>query len=277
MESSLKAFYRLVYFQPKPEDGERICIALLFNYGRDVDLLYYPDFPRLRCLSPHIDPQLIQFYLDDMTSTLRQNPESIESDLKRHTPHLLASPVRRIAWPLTNEARIYLMKRFLGVEGKRAQMVEARSPQPDLVKEHLRQLIQRAKVRNEDLKEDAKPEWILGRKVRYIKKVAFALRKDYGVVLIDGVDLSVLPAQSTVTRVGKVKHAFWQYGQLKQMEFSDANIQRVGVVLNGVASPSPEYRDAHEFALHEFRQEADVTIDSASPSDLNTFQQILTR
>jgi hypothetical protein len=276
MENSLKASYRLVYFQPKPEDGERICVALLLSYGRDVELLYYPDFPRLKCLSPRIDPQLIQFYLDDMASTIRDNPEGIESHIKRHTPHLLASAVRRVAWPLTDEAKIYLMKRFLGVEGKNTQVVEARVPQVDYVKEHLRQLIQRAKVRNEDLKEDAKPEWILGRRVRYIKKVAFALRRADGVLLIDGVDLSVLPAQSAVTRVGKVKHTFWQYGQLRQMEFGSANIKRIGVVLNGVTSPGADYKDAHDFALHEFRQEADVTVDSASPSDLNTLQKVLT-
>src|SRR5690349_5337781 len=116
MASDPLATYRLVYFQPDPEDGERVCVALLFTVHGEVELLAYPDFPRLRCLAPHVDSELVQVYLDDLTSHLKWKSSDIDLILRRQSPQLVTSEVRKCSWPLSNESRLYLMRRFLGVD-----------------------------------------------------------------------------------------------------------------------------------------------------------------
>src|SRR5690349_17544822 len=108
------ATYRLVYFQPEPEDGERVCIALLFNFGRDLDLLYDRDFPKLKCLAPDVDPALVNFYLEEMVNVLRHSQSDVDVLIGSRTPQLAASEPRRVSWPLSDSARLQLIARFLG-------------------------------------------------------------------------------------------------------------------------------------------------------------------
>ncbi|HEV7395841.1 MAG TPA: hypothetical protein VGN86_04960 [Pyrinomonadaceae bacterium] len=276
MASSHIALYRLIYFQPNPEDGERVSVALLFQANGDVELLYDPHFPKLKCLAPYVDLDLIRIYLDDMAVSLKRRPSNVDSIVGGQTAQLVASEVRKVSWPLSNEERIYLMKRFLSKEGHLWQSNDlAKSQKSDQIKEHLKLLLEGAKIGRERLRENASPEWILGRKVPRIKPVALALRRKSGVLLIDGVDLSVLSTKATLTRVSKVAYTFFQYGRLRQMSFDRPELKRIGVVLNGVSDPGSEYRDAHDFALHEFTQEADLAVDTTSASDLERFQAVL--
>ena len=52
-------------------------------------------------------------------------------------------------------------------------------------------------------------------------------------------------------------------------------MKRIGVVMNGKLSPGAAYADAHDFALHQFKNEADVAIDASSPSGLNDLRHAL--
>jgi hypothetical protein len=280
MGNSLTASYRLVYFQPDPEDGERVCVALLITARGDVEVLYDRGFPKLRCLAPHIDPKLVRFYLDDMKSHLRRGSSEVELLMGQRTPHIVTSEARKLAWPLSDSSRAYLVQRFLGKEkGEDANKVD-RKAKADLLNTHLRQLVQPF-VRNEPevIQEWATPEWILGREVPHqkINPVALAVRRDDGVVLIDGVDLTVFKPKSALSRVTEVKHTFWQYGRIKQMGLNGrGSIRRIGVVLNGLEKPNEDYRDAHDFALSEFEQGADLAVDAASGSDLQELERSLT-
>lgn len=278
MGNRLEASYRLLYYQPKPEDGERICIALLFYFKQDIDVLYYADFPRLRCIAPQVDPELIQIYLDDLTANAKKNPSQINDALRRHTPHIIASPERKSIWPLSNEFRLHLMKRFLGLKGKMPKVLEISSEtKEDQVKEHLREIMHRANISDDKLKENVTPKWVFGEKIRrHIKTIAFGVRNESGVILIDGVDLSVKSKQAVAARVGKVAYAFFQYDRVRQLGFADRQVfKRVGVILNGAAEQGPDYRDSHDFALAEFRDTADETIDATSPMDLQKLEGIL--
>jgi hypothetical protein len=276
MASSHIALYRLIYFQPNPEDGERVSVALLFQANGDVELLYDPHFPKLKCLAPHVDLGLIRLYLDDMTDRLKRQPSNVDSIVGGQTAQLVASEIRKVSWPLSNEERVYLMKRFLSKEGHLWSSNDlAKTEKSDQIKEHLKALLERAKIGKEELRENASPEWILGRKVPRIKPVALALRKKNGVLLIDGVDLSVLGTKGTLSRVSKVAYTFFQYGRLRQLSFDRPELKRIGVVLNGVSDPGSEYRDTHDFALREFTQEADLAVDGTSASDLNKLQAAL--
>ncbi|HEV2884666.1 MAG TPA: hypothetical protein VGW36_07395 [Pyrinomonadaceae bacterium] len=272
MGNQLVASYRLVYFQPDPEDGERVSIALLFQANGGVDLLYNTDFPRLRCLAPSTDPNLVQMYLDDLADRLRHDQLNVDAIIRRHAPQIMTSEPRKVAWPLTDAARLYLMKRFLHKE--KVAATHPRLEKQDQVRAHIKQLIHHTvKGRKLELHEDAAADWVLGRHMPEIEQVALAMRKRKGVLLIDGVDLTILRPKSALSRINRVTHTFWQYGRLREMEFEPREIRRIGVVLNGHVKPTPEYQDAHDFALHQFHKEADLVVDTTSLRNLGEFER----
>jgi hypothetical protein len=281
MGSELTATYRLVYFQPDPEDGERVCVALLFNAQRDVELLYDPEFPKLRCLAPHLDPSLVRVYLDDMVASAKGRPSEADLLIKRHAPQIVTSEARRSAWPLSESARSYLMRRFLAKERPEARLDSkgaAAEERVDPVKVRIRDLVLKvAKEQIEDVREDATSQWVLGRSLPYIAPVAVALRTPSILVLIDGVDLSASTTKGALSRVNKVAHTFWQYGRVRQMGVDKAPPHRIGIVLNGSVDSGTSYRDAHDFALHQFRNEADLAVDASSIDDVKRLEAALKR
>lgn len=275
----LKASYRLVYFQPDPEDGERVSVALLFTANSEVDLLYDPEFRRLRCLSPRTSPDIVRFYLDDLKTRLKEATPDIDGFILAQSPYLVTSEKRKVAWPLTDKIRLQLIERFLNKGSEVPSVVqESKPPKIDIVNEHLRRLLtESAKISPGQLQENAKSEFILGRRVPQIRSVAFALRRDNGVILIDGVDLNFLSPQRAVNRAGRVAYTFFQYGRERQLVIYRSGVKRIGVVLNGASHRSPALKDAHDFALREFTQEADLAIDASSPDQLQRLKHELAR
>ena len=49
------AEYRLVYLQPTPEDGERVCIAILFTDDGRPSLAFDAALKRAKCLGERLD------------------------------------------------------------------------------------------------------------------------------------------------------------------------------------------------------------------------------
>ena len=98
-----------------------------------------------------------------------------------------------------------------------------------------------------------------------VKPVALAVELDNRVVLVDGIDLKIMKPATAVTRVNQVSHTFWQYTRVEP-NFLDRgrSFKRVGVVLNGAPHTDPGYADAHDYAVHQFRKEADVIYDTWS-------------
>jgi hypothetical protein len=259
------ASYRLVYFQPDPEDGERVCIGLLLTIRDEVELLFDKEFPKLACLAPQVDLDLVATYLEDMQTTIKRSPSEVEISIRRQSPYLVTSEARRIAWPLDAEARRYLMKRFLGKHGGHILSPMAAKQETDQLRSHLKDLVQRA-VRNEpiDLHENASSQWILGRKLPQVSKVALALRRTNEIVLIDGIDLTILTPGRALSRVNRVAHTFWRYKSVRDSNLDGRGLRLIGVVLNGNDAPQPAYQDAHDFALHQFDNEADLAVDASS-------------
>src|SRR5262245_46386017 len=107
------ASYRLLYLQPDPEDGERAVVGILVYRERILDVIYDKKFPKLRCLAPGIEPELVGFYLENLKNTLAAIDSNIDQRLMRYGPQLLASEERKLAWPLSDTARLYLIERFL--------------------------------------------------------------------------------------------------------------------------------------------------------------------
>jgi hypothetical protein len=267
---NLTASYRIVYFQPNPEDGDRVSVGLLFSDARDIEVLYDPSFPKLKCLAPHVDPELVKIHLDSLDARLHERGVDFERQLAEMAPHFITSGYRKVAWPLTDRLRVQLMRRFLSKEGYVSDTeVAERAEKVDPVQVHLRELLGDVRPRVEEWRENAKSEWVIGQRVPRIKPVALALRKrNQQVVIIDGVDLTAVTSPKAITRIGKVAYTFFQYGRVETRR-----VKRVGVVVNGAHNPTAQYRDTHDFAMQEFTQEADLAIDTASPEGLEQLRR----
>ena len=265
----LDASYRIVYFEPNPEDGDRVAIALLFTANNGTDVLYDRDFPKLKCLAPNVDSDLIQFQLDHMSGRLRERGLDRETFVAQQAPQFTTSARRKVAWPLTNETRMRLVRRFLSKEGSAYPAPPAEAAEKpkaiDPVRVQLRRILQDITPRVESWQENAKPEWVIGEKVPRIRPVAMALRSRNQTTIIDGIDLSMMKPRAAVTRVGQVVYTFFQYDRLTQMDLTGRTLRKIGVVLNGAAVTGPNYRDTYAFALQEFTQEADKAIDAGTP------------
>jgi hypothetical protein len=202
----------------------------------------------------------------------------MDSILLRYAPHLVASEVRRVTWPLSDQDRTYLIKRFLTKEGYvNGEHKPAFAEKEKQIKAHLRSLVERFVGDQYDgLKTDAGPQWVIGERLPQIKSVALALRRDNRVILIDGVDLKVLTPDPALKRITKIAHTFWQYGRLQhEFRFGRSEIERIGIVLNGEENPGVAHKDTHDFAIHQFKVEGDLAIDAASENDLRKFGERL--
>src|SRR5271168_974551 len=114
MASELKrvGWYRLLYYQPAPETGERITIGLLFEDEGRAFLHYDKHFAKLRKLYPWIDSKAIGFYLEDLKSALAKTT-GIEPVLNLYGPQLVSSDARKVILPITDALVKMLMGKFV--------------------------------------------------------------------------------------------------------------------------------------------------------------------
>lgn len=274
METELKrdiGKYRLLYFQPNPEDGERVCVGLLFQDRRSLSVLYDGRFPKVRCIAPSYEPELVKFYLDDLDATLRRRSEDdLGLILRRYGPQLVASEERIVSLPLSESKKLSLLERFVARGGRpkvELAPAQAKGTSADQVGEHIRKFVEEyvqptgVKVFRDALSQD-----LLGYRVPALGRVAMAVKKPRKMILIDGVDLRLLPKKQAIDRANRVAYTFWQYGRIQgdSIVLAKTPISRIGVVLNGSTKKGRGYYEAHDFALHQFQKEADIAVDTMS-------------
>ncbi len=260
MASELKrvGWYRLLYYQPAPETGERITIGLLFEDEAHAFLHYDKHFAKLRKLYPWIDPKTVGFYLDDLKSALARTT-SIEPVLNLYGPQLVSSDVRKVVLPITGAMVEMLMEKF--VQPTLRGPHEAK--QPDQVAIAIQAYVRNRAHKDLHFRTEVTSDTILGRKAASVGAVALAVESDAGWMLIDGVDLNLLKPKAAIDRADDVGRTFWQYSRLAG-EGQTGPIRKIGIVLNGLSHLKPREHDAHDYALHRLEAEADATIDAAS-------------
>jgi hypothetical protein len=275
--------YSLLFFQPDPEGGERVCIGILAGAGKAMELLYDPNFPKLRCIAPRVDVGVLHVYMEELLEQAQKKPAELESVLLKFTPQLISSEKRKIRWPLTEKTRALLIDRFLRTSPEMAHsesslsVPEAKEQREEILRNHIRGFVEQvSRGAGLDIVQGAGTKDIIGRKIQNVRPIAIAIKKQKETILIDGVDLRIISPASAVNRVAKVVHTFWQYGNIER-ENLDFNvpIRRVGVVLNGMANPSVPYKDAHDFALNQFDKESDLSVDASSESDKSKLDALL--
>ena len=268
--------YRLLHFQPDPEDGDRVCVGVLLNERGRFTVLSDPKFKKLRCVAPDFEPELVNFYLHDLEDSLNRSREPVEVTLRRCAPQLIVSEARSVSAPLTQDKRVRLLERFVlpakELEKALASGVEVTSS------ERLRLFLgEIAPWSAKEIIRNAQPLELFNLALPNVKPVAFAIRKSSKVVLVDGVDLSVMTPTRAVTKANRIAHNFWQYGRIREESLfaGRPTVERVGVVMNGPSPKTEAYLDAHDYALHQFKNEADVAVDATSGEGKEQLRAIL--
>ena len=275
------ARYRLLFVQPDPEGGERVCVGLLFEEpGRRPEIVYDRTLAKLHCLAPAADPSLVRFFLEDLKHTLRssKNPEYV---LHTAEPQVTTSEYRSVVSPLTDAKKTTLLERFALREGPKAEATVKRLRRhPHTGIQHFVERV--AAPLQLRIRQKVRVHEVLGKPVPNVDPVAFGITTESNVVLIDGLDLRALTPKRSVGEVNRVVHAFWQWGRLHEVQplFRMQDLQRIGIILNGEIPKGKNvrrYLDAHDYAMDQFRKEADLTVESSSDSDKRTFEEVLRR
>ena len=284
METELKkdvGKYRLLYFQPNPEDGERVCVGLLFEERRSRSVVYDDKFQKVRCIAPSYEPELMKFYLDDLDSTLQNSEDDLTLILRRYGPQLVASEERLVSLPLTDTTRFSLLERFVARGGRptaELTAVVAKAPSSDEFGERIRKYVQQY-VRPTDVRiiPNARPRDLFDYPLPDLRPVALAIRKPGKTILIDGVDLRISGKQQAVDRANRVAYTFWQYGRVRSENVSllQTPFSRIGVLLDGSTRRTKAYYEAHDFALHQFQKEADIAVDTTSGQGTRELEEML--
>jgi hypothetical protein len=275
------AEYRLVFFQPEPEDGERLCIGLLFSdEGNRRTLVYDSSFARVRCFAPNFEVGLLRFLMKTLNSQLQDRNLSMEQALASLGSQLSLSAERQIASPISDAVKMRLLARFV-IRKETELLAEAVSQKVSAdtrFAEHLlsfaRPLIQN---RNPMVIENANAEQVLGRKIAGVGRVSLLIGTKDRMTVLDGIDLSIQAPKDAINRTGKVAHTFWQYGRYAAQLVVPRKINRVAVIFNGAAHPGETYRDAQSFAREILADQSELLIEHDGAEDLTRLERLIVR
>lgn len=278
--------FRLLYLQPEPEVGERVCVGLVFDDpDRAPSLLFDPAFARVKCLAPTIDVNLLRFYLMDMQDNLRDSAHSTLA-LKSYGPHFVTSAPRQLAVTAPDDVRQRLFERFvtrstgvdIALQGEANGVADKPAGETErLIAEFISERTRGASGR---IVENATASKIIGFEPSVtIKPVAAALVGRSSVVLIDGVDLRHSRPPASINRVNRVVHTFWQYGRIEHDDHRlvdlPRKIHRVGLILDGFGSRSRANQEAHDYAMDQFERSSDLKVDNTSDADVQALDTLL--
>lgn len=247
--------YSLLYLQPNPERGERVCVGLVIGN----ELMFDPQMRRARCIAEKNSEKVFQFYLMDMRDRLRhkQQPSDV---LRAYAPLFDVSEPRLIAKPVTDQMKHELLTHYLGkVQSRKNNALRVRQGTIKQIDDfaltlHLRPFelaIRKAKASD-----------VFGFQVK-APRVALALKSNKSAVVVDGVDLNVFGDNEAYGQTDKINRKFWQYGRIA--ENLHRPLGRVALIFNGNPNKSASMQEAHDYALQQLRHVSDLAIDTSLP------------
>jgi hypothetical protein len=270
--------FSVVRFTPDPEDVEPVNAALVF-WQRPPLLVFDPKFPRLACLSEYVDPELVQFYLEDFATRLRSGVMGTEAALPQETStssqFQLTSP-RRLVAPLSDRTIEMLKEKFLR-KHRPHRVEEAMSVRETDARERVRVesvldalLVDRLHVPSRDLMRQASPRDFLSERVFDRLggngfKVARAIIGPKDLVLIDGVNLGQRNFQKAEIRAQQVAGNFFKVEKVRDdLERLEGRRLQTATVLFG--QHAPKYESKHEFLKTMLEKFSNEVIDPEHPT-----------
>ncbi len=263
--------YWVIFYQPLPESGERLAVALVFEDPKGgATVEYDPTFAKIAKLYPEADPAALTFYLDSLRKELHSSNQ-IEAVLHGYGPQLALSPARQIHMPASQGAVKMLMARYISPSRKNRLSPKAH----DKIAKEIEAFVRQNAAPNLELRTNVTARDILGHTVTGTKKIALAIQNQSGWTLVDGVDLNQSTPDQATTRADEISRTFWNYN--RSAGETGVQIHRVGVVLNGNSHLTPKTHEAHDYALHRFGTDSDLVVDGASPESRDLLRSLLTR
>lgn len=258
-------YFHLLYYSADPEDGERVCVALLVCTGRRWFVEFDERFTKLRGLSGDRDVEFVRGVIQILQAELdRSDIAMLMADFE---PQFRLSESRKLLLPWTGEVKRSLRKRFL---------FRRRFPEDETERDHERKT--RARIgefideivphAREFATSDFRPSQIfdesISKELRTRKPVAQAFVGRTRAVLVDGVDTTLKPSSQVIQKANRIAFTFWQLGKVLSNQGLPPNslskIFRVGIVFNGL----PSTHMLREYSLHQFRKDADLAIESGA-------------
>jgi hypothetical protein len=264
--------YRLLFFQPDPEAGERICVGVAV----DGELLYSADFSRVQSFSQKLGPEILNFYLKDIRERIiRSHGEDLERIVKDYAPMFIVSAPRKVVSPVNQSTKLMLLRRFVnGEEHRQTSRMRFRKQFFSKLKDFAYSVVSPT---THQIIENARPVDIFGETRKgfgRVGRIALAVKRENHILLMDGLDLNPLRSQDLLRACTQVVHTFWQYGRVPRPY--GETLSRVAVLFNGSIQETAKSRDAHAFALDQFRKESDATIEASSPMGAERLAGFLT-
>jgi len=273
-------FYRLLYFSPRPEDEEKVCIGVLSYDLGQAYLDYDARLEKAHCFAPDYARESLSFVLEAIRDKARET--ALAGRIAEFSPQFQLSEPRALLQPVDEKVRSVLTHRYLlklrSVEHRKREKGVGRRIDTflsELFRTPLRFRLRR-QVTAKDLFGDAAvrefPPDLLP------KPVSRALISGPDVCLMDGADLHVESSDLLVSRVNRVAHAFWQYKQAEDFLGirRDHRIVRAAIVFDGNQSKvESSLKWRLDFALHQFEKDADITVHVGSPKQEETLRSRL--
>jgi hypothetical protein len=124
LPASRRAQYWAVFWQPLPEAGGRIAIALVFrDTGGPAWMRFDERFSKVLRLYPDLDREALKFDLESLRRDLHSSVD-VEATLNSYGPQLAASSPPRIASPISSQIVEMLLSRYVYPREKRTALVE---------------------------------------------------------------------------------------------------------------------------------------------------------
>lgn len=254
--------YQLLYFSPRPEDLEQVCVAVAIKVEGRYLIEYDEKLAKMKCIARDRDVIFVRDALETIRHAVNGDFAKVTSEFQ---PQFHVSEPRRLLVPWSEDVRRQLKKRFL---------LRGRQISTHLEHEHQKQfesklstLIDKiAPGSQSNFVSEVKPELLfpdtVAHSFRNPKAISRAIIGGTRAVLIDGVDTTVGDSTEVIQRANKIAFTFWQYGKALHNDSLPTKfhreIIRVGVVFDG----EPKARVLREYSLHQFTKDADLAIEA---------------
>jgi hypothetical protein len=261
-------FYRLLYFSPRPEDDERVCVGIVLRDGSQAFIEYDEKLEKAHCFAPDYARTSISFILGTIQGEASRI--AVSGKMPEFSPQFSVSTPRVLLHPIDDKVRGVLRHRYL----LKPKSPEHKQRERGLGRKIDKFLTENLQVPFRFISRRANAEELFGQDVvRELpkdllpKSVSRALISDAAICLMDGVDLHVPSHDLLVQQVNRVAHTFWQYKKVEEL-FHGKKILRAAVMFDGSGTQvEPALKWRWDYAVHQFEKDAEYTIKAGSDQE----------
>ena len=261
-------FYRLLYFIPRPEEDERVCVGLVLKDGRATSVEYDDKLEKVHCFAPDYTKESLAFVLQTIQADAARAAES--GQFAEFSPQFRLSTPRALARPIDEHVRAVLRQKFL----LKPKSSEHRTKEKGVERKIDRFIYDNLRLPFMAMHRRASVDEVLGFEASHRlptdlipKSVSRALIFDSTICLVDGVDLHIRSTDVLVNRINRVAHTYWQYSKVKEYfpRLNEKKIIRAAIVFDGKQETvEPSLRWRADYAFHQFEKDADLTVKAGS-------------